>query len=279
MITLLDLYNLRRDIAENRQKDHFPLYEELHEFLTSLKKDQPYDLGFEIKKEFEALGFYVDEAFGRPAHITNRDDFLYRICSIVDIVNGTEWLKDEETDVANWDQVYKKSNGGWMPLSKVASGIYKCQPRHFSWWTTLPLSRQDVIPSAHRIGMTNDWVATQCVILRCPVKHVNEYNLAYVPSVIDAFMQMIFHPTRDATSPPHGITIDLSMYPLTLCPGTDEIVLSKVRVDKIEVLPVNMEKDDRKGQLKVLSDCPTFRDMLKNYYENLRLGVIAHVGT
>lgn len=268
MATLLDLYHIRRDIAQNRQGTHIEFYEELHKFLISLEKTQAYDLSIGTKLKFEELNFFVNNTFGRHANIPGGDRFIYRICSIVDIVKGTRWRNNEGSDVANWNQVYNKSKGGWMRLGKVADGTYKCHPRRFSWWTSFPLF-QDVISGAHRIGMTNDWVAEQCVVLRCPIDYVNNNKLAFVPSVIDAFMQMIFHPTKDAISPPYGITIDLSLYPVTLSPGIDEIVLPELRVDQLEILLVNADDEYRKGKHTVNSDYPMLSGLLEYYYRNM----------
>lgn len=268
MATLLDLYDIRRGIALERQGIHIALYTQLHDFLVSLEKTESYDLSIETKLEFEKLKFFVNNIFGRHATIPNRDDFIYRICSIVDVVKGTGWRNNENSDAANWDQVYNKSSGGWMRLSKFADGTYKCHPRHFSWWTSFPLFR-DVISGAHRVGMTNDWVAVQCVVLRCPVKYVSNNKLAFVPSVIDAFMQMIFHPTKDAIFPPYGITIDLSLYPVALSPGIDEVVLPELGVDQLEILPVNANAEYREGKLVVRSDDPELRKLLEYYYRNM----------
>jgi len=268
-MSLLNLYNLRRDLAKNRQGAHINAYAQLHDFLISLGRTQSYDLSFGTKLKFEGLKFYADDTFGRCARIPSRDDFIYRICSIIDIVKGTEWLNDEDTDLKNWNQVLKKSRGEWVPLSRFARGKYKCNPRHFSWWTSFPLY-QDVIDGAHRIGMTNDWVAEECVVLRCPVEYVKANNLAYVPSVIDAFMQMIFHPTKDDVSPPYGITIDLSFYPHTLVPGIDEVVLCEVPVEQIEVLPIYADTKYREGKREVNSDLPHFSSLLEYYYQNLQ---------
>ncbi len=51
MATLLDLYDIRRDIAQNRQGTHLRFYNDLHDFLTALAINQSYSLSFEIKIE------------------------------------------------------------------------------------------------------------------------------------------------------------------------------------------------------------------------------------
>src|ERR1041385_419685 len=266
-MSLLDLYNLRRDIGNKRQGAHQTAYTQLHNFLVSLGLTQSYDLNFGTKSKFEAVKFFPDQTFGSHANIPS-GDFIYRMCSIIDLVKGTEWINDEGIDLKNWNQVHKKSKGEWRPLTQFARGHYKCNPRHFSWWTSFPLY-QDVIDGAHRIGMTNDWVAEECVVLRCPVEYVKANNLAFVPSVIDAFMQMIFHPTRDNVSPAYGLTIDLSFYPETLVPGIDEVVLREIPVEQIEVLPVYADKPYRDGKREVNSDFPHFGSLLEYYYQNL----------
>jgi len=268
MATLLDLYNMRRNIAQKRQHSHLEKYEKLHEFLLSLEKAEPYDLGFDTKLKFEAVAFFVDNPFGHKARIPNRDTFIYRICSIRDVVKGTDWRKDEGTDAANWMKVYDKSKGNWTPLSRFARGTYCCHPRCFSWWTSYPLF-EDVIRGAHKIGMTNDWVAVETVVLRCPVDYVSKNKLAVVPTVIDAFMQLIFHPTKDSISPTYGITIDLSLYPRTLSPGLDEVVLPALDIDRLEVLPIKADQEYREGKNQVLSESEVLAGLLEFYYQNL----------
>lgn len=268
MATFVDLYNLRRGIAQHRQGGHLELYSKLHDFLISLEKKQPYDLGMDTKLKFEVLDFFASEALGHPASIPSRDGFIYRVCSIIDVVKGTKWRNEAGGDVKNWNQIYSKSRGNWIKLNKFADGTYKCHPRQFSWWTSFPLF-QDVIDGAHTVGMTNDWVPVQSVVLRCPVDYVNKNQLAFVPSVIDAFMHLIFHPTKDAISPPYGITIDLSLYPVTLSPGIDEVVLGELPVDQIEVLPIDVGEDYRRDKHNVRSDCPTFSELLEYHYRNM----------
>lgn len=269
--TLSDLYRLRRNIAESRQKPCLTQYDELHTFFISLSVgDQPYNLGIQEKLKFRAVAFYTDEVFGSRARIPDGEKYLYRICSIVDVVKGTEWLdRREEAEVGDWEQVYIKSRGDWAPLSQFARGHYHCEPRHFSWWTTFPLF-QDVIRGAHHIGMTNDWVAEQCVVLRCPAEYVTSNGLGYVPSVIDAYTQMIFHPTRHDASPSHGITINLSLYPEVLTPGIDEVLLPALPVEILEIMPVNVTAEYCKGKKKVHSEEPELHGLLKSYYENIK---------
>ena len=288
MTTLLDLYRERRNVVTRRQGRHLALYDQLHDFLLALKNDHPrftdehpYSLDFPLKTEFARVNFFATQSFGAPARIPAPDDgYVYRMCSIVDIVNGTKkeapdgtfsapgWLDNAGTDLGNWEQIHEAGGGTWTPLKSLAEGFYKCFPRPFSWWTTYPLY-QDVIAGAHRIGMTNDWVADQCVVLRCPAEYVLNNGLACVPSAIDAFMQMIFHPTRDSASPPHGITIDLSLYPRVLFPGTDEFILPTVGVEMIEVCPVKADDRYRAGKHFVNSKDGVFSAMLEEYYKNL----------
>jgi|SRR5215216_1414223 len=268
MATFEDLYRIRRAVAEKRQHTLIDEYKQLHEFLLSLEKAEPYDLGFETKLKFKALDFFVENSFGRQADVPALDPYIYRICSIRDVVKSTDWRKDEGTDPANWMRVHDKSKGDWTPLSRFARGSYCCRPRCFSWWTSYPLF-EDVIDGAHRIGMTNDWVAVQTVVLRCPVDYVKENKLASVPTVIDAFMQLIFHPTKDSISPRYGITIDLSLYPNTLSPGLDEVVLPALSVDMLEILPINADDAYRASKNQVLSESEVLSGLLESYYEHL----------
>lgn len=263
-----DLYKLRRAIVQNRQGSHAALYSQLHNFLKSLGETQPYGLDPNTQLKFKNLSFFVNNTFGSPADIPSRDGFIYRVCTIIDLVKGTNWRNEAAGDELYWNQIYSKSKGKWIRLSKFADGTYKCRPRQFSWWTSFPLSR-DVIAGAHQVGMTNDWVAVNCVVLRCPVDYVNDNTLAFVPSVIDAFMHVIFHPTKDAMSPPYGITIDLSLYPMTLSPGTDEVVLPELGVEQVEILPVYANDHYREGKHTVLSGCQILSGLLEYHYRNM----------
>jgi hypothetical protein len=138
MTTFLDLYNTRRTIAENRQHCHIEKYQELHAFLLSLDETEPYSLEFPTKLKFEALSFFANARLGREAEIPATERFLYRICHIRDVVQGTKWRKDEGTDAGNWKKVHDKSKGDWISLGRFAKGKYGCPPRCFSWWTTFP---------------------------------------------------------------------------------------------------------------------------------------------
>jgi len=269
MATLEDLYAARRAVMLSRQSQHEPSYTQLEKFLLSLKRSQPYDIvDFNTRRRFEEVPFFVSASFGRPATVPGRDGYIYRICTMTDVVKGSEWIDDTGSEVGNWKQIEQKGKGGWTRLRKLARGTYKCRPRRFSWWTSYPLF-QDVISGAHCVGMTNNWVAVQSVVLRCPIDYVNRNNMALVPSVIDAFMQLIFHPTKDANFPPYGITIDLSLFPRTLSPGIDEVVLPEISVDEIEVLPINADTGYRRGKNEVCSDWPSLSALLEYYYLNL----------
>lgn len=269
MATLEDLYDVRRTVMRSRQSQHEPSYTQLEKHLLSLKRTQPYDLDdFDTRLEFEKLTFFVSNPFGRPAKVPGRDDYIYRICNMKDVVKGTGWFDDTGSDAGNWNQIQQKGKGGWTRLSRLAGGTYKCRPRRFSWWTSYPLY-QDVISGAHTVGMTNDWVGVECVVLRCRIDYVNLNKMALVPSVIDAFMQLIFHPTKDVNFPPYGITIDLSLFPRTLSPGIDEVVLPEISVDQIEVLPINADDGYRGGKTEVRSDFPLLSALLEYYYRNL----------
>jgi hypothetical protein len=266
---LSDLYALRRGIAEDRQKGCLTEYDQLHMFFVSLKVgDQPYNLSFGDKFKFRGVAFYPNNVFGAPARVPDKEKYLYRICNMMDVVKGTGWLDPKEGSIPNWNQVYSKGKGDWVALSRLARGSYLCEPRHFSWWTTFPLF-EDVIGGAHQIGMTNDWVAEHSVVLRCPVEYVKSSGSAYVPSVIDAYTQMIFHPTKSASSPAHGVTVNLSMYP-TLAPGIDEVLLPALPVDVLDILPVYVDDWYRRGKNAVNSDWPELHGLLKSYYENMR---------
>jgi hypothetical protein len=269
MATLEDLYAARRAVMLSRQSQHEPSYTQLEKFLLSLKRTQPYDIvDYDTRRRFEAVPFFGSAPFGRPATVPGRDDYIYRICNMKDVVKGSDWFDDKGSDAGNWNHIQQKGKGGWTRLNRLAAGTYKCRPRRFSWWTSYPLF-QDVISGAHCVGMTNDWVPFQCVVLRCRIDYVNRNKLALVPSVIDAFMQLIFHPTRDVSFPPYGITIDLSLFPRTLSPGIDEVVLPEISVAEIEVLPINADRDYRDGKNEVCSDFPLLSALLEYYYQNL----------
>jgi hypothetical protein len=272
MATSQDLYMLRRDVVQRRQPNHLTFYDNLHNYLkNTLGKDQPYDLLFDLKAKFECFAPYVNQRFGPNAHIPPGDGYLYRICTVKDLVSGTtRWLADfeDEPDIAVWDLISGTGLNQWFPLREFGAGTYTCRPRAFSWWTTFPLY-SDVISGAHRIGMTNDWVPFQCFVLRCPTTYVSSMNLACVPSVIDAFMQKIFHATRDSTSPWYGVTIDLSMFPETIFPGIDELMLPAVDVNQLDVLAIEANDVYCAGKNNVTSNDPILLDMLAEYYKRL----------
>ena len=268
-----NIYSLRETVAQRRQQKHSTHLSSLENILTSvLKKDHPYKLTYQQKLEFCSIPGYQTDAFGAQAVVPSQS-FLYRMCTIETLILNTEWITPEAfrlSDEDEWSQINQRQDelGDWVPLREFAGGQYKLAPRIFSWWTSMPL-HEDVVFGAHRIGIVNDWVGEHTLILRCPVDYITNNDLAFVPSVIDAYTHPVFHPTNDGGKPVYGITIDLSFYPMTLVPGTDEVLLAPISTNYIDIMPIRVDNSKRHARASVLLDDAEFIDLLHLYYSNL----------
>lgn len=225
----------------------------------------PYNLSHTEKQEL--VGGLLEQVAGSRTPATLPDKkYLYRVCSIEDFIYnaGLPLSESEKADPpAVWEQLNTNSGGKWQPVPAGAGMTYSGCGR-ISWWTDLPLPA-DVVLGALRIGMFTDWLPPTSVLLRCEVSFVREERLAYVPTVLDAFCQLVFHPRKEQNNPTAGVAIDLSRRgPLRT--GASEFILRPVECGRMQYLPTPVTSGKKKDY-KEVRESEVELDRLIAYYK------------
>lgn len=190
---------------------------------------------------------------GLPADISGVR-YLYRLASPKDLTNNTRWnINVEKVDAEEaWQRlkILYDNKKDWLQLDDYSHGKYAGM-FNLSWWTNLDPTN-DIFAAANKMGLFTDWVPSRLFLLRCRVKNV-EHNLrAFVPTVVDAFPQSVYHPMDEKKGPTHGLTIDLSKWQ-NLKTGVKEFVLAPVEVQHIDVLPLELTLKKREPYMHINS--------------------------
>jgi hypothetical protein len=265
------LHDARQRIGSKRQPTHARDLQELEDILVSLRLSHPYELAYDEKVQLETKPAFSKGGQGPTATLVGKQH-LYRICGAKGLALGVTDLKlGGITHLDNDDVLWNGFNDladplRWRALSRYASGTLTGR-RGISWWTSLRLRPSDLAVGAYQIGMYDMWIPVYALLLRCPVDFVVSKGLSLVPSVLDAFDQEVFHPTRYADNPESGITISLE-HAGALKKGVSEFILGPLEVDKIEILPVLINAPARAG-LKPLQQEPSTWGLLETYLETM----------
>jgi len=199
-----------------------------------------------------------------------RAKYIYRICSINDVLYNTGLMgaPSEELDgMEAWESLYNKSQGEWLRFENSTERSYFGYSR-ISWWTDSNF-QEDVILSALKAGLFINWLGEFSILLRCRSTELTTNSLCFVPTVVDAFCQLVFHPTEDMMKPTTGIAIDLSQSGL-LTTGVCEFVLRPVELQHLEFLPVRITRRMKRQSFKNHSDRnPEQLTRLIAYYQTL----------
>jgi hypothetical protein len=262
------LYRLRGYLAARRQRRHAKALRGLHAELKSV--DHPYTLG---RDQFKLLMRRSSFRGGSRGYLARPQshEYIYRLCGVKQLAIGKDIRWDAHVVADQPDpELFRlvkddfEAEGDWIPLSRYAQGFVNGF-RRLTFWTTYPLHEGDIIANAHTIGLTNNWLRRWSVILRCQTEDLTRENGLRVPTVIDAFTEMIFHPTRDQRRPKFGKTIKLgSTRPCVV--GTEEYVLGPLEVEKISLRPIHIRNNSAPC---VHSKSPALWDMLEEYYDAL----------
>jgi hypothetical protein len=208
---------------------------------------------------------------GYPRNISGHE-FIYRLSGIKELatnrsINWFSHVKADQPARALFEHVSDdfRRTGDLLPLSRYAQGSLKgC--RNIMFWTTHPLGSGNIISDAHLIGLTNNWLRKWSVILQCRIEDLSKENDVRVPTAIDAYTELIFHPTEDHAKPSCGTTIRLSEEAGPLAEGTTEFVINSIEVEKIRMLPVLI---DNASEPCVHSKDPNLWGALDAYYSSL----------
>lgn len=253
------IFELRRTIDAMRQPSRTTVLEELIASVESLPATQPYDLSFATKINLcTIVHAFATGAQGPPA--TLFEHYLYRLCSIGTLRQCVEW-RNPTNDVAAYDDVVSAhlSANDWMPLSRFATGVFQ-NYRAFSWWTPFDLTSVKIWEAWRRVGLLDDWVMHDSVLLRAREPH--RHNVK-VPDVVDGFEGPVFEAAREIPPSVVGRAINLSARPFAA--GEIEIVTPPVSVSDIEVLPVAITPGDRAKGVPARDDMALWQE-LERYY-------------
>jgi hypothetical protein len=266
------IHKQRMEIAAARQPRHQGIWTRLDDVLRDIGKMHPYSLCDEhydvlLKEDKFAVGGY-----GLSAALPGVE-YLYRVNGVNKLRTyskgwrdrGEEGISDTELFGIMIDEAAK--TGGWLKLTSYAQGDF-CNPRKMSWWTSLelpPNQPEKIVQGLSHCGIPSNWMTRYSVVMRCKPANLRMGDFLHVPTVIDAFDLEIFHPTCDAHRPECGVAIYLQNAG-ALQEGTQEFVLQPIRVEEIEIFPVEITdqlKDTMGVPLNVL-----LHHSLLDYYMN-----------
>ena len=265
---LARIYSLRRAIAAKRQSRHMENLSKLETYIESLPLQHPYQLSAEAYGEMSKRDIFAKGSQGLQAD-PSEGEYLYRLCSLAGVKEFTTWkagAQGNEKISKIFNRLladYRRTNQ-WLPLSNYAAGELK-DFLGFTWWTSLSLTPDEVVQGALKLGLILR--GEYKLLLRCPVSFVKSQQLARVPTVLDAFANDIFHPTTDADSPKHGVTISLERLK-DLEEGAHEFVLGPIDVGQIRLCPVYVT-DEMKSACPLWLEDEARWQLLEVYYGRL----------
>ncbi len=244
------LYNLRRISDPKRQPRHSTDFAELElqvENLTPPCPD-PYSVEKEHWKDLSRSNAYKAVCLGLPAKVLG--GYYFRLTTwpklVADIEESTRKFFLGTPDLDDTGKTFALIEtlsgipGQWQPLKTFVRGKLKGR-RGMTWWTTTNLPSPKTMCSAHTMGLFNNDVGTDVLILRCEARYFKTRTVR-VPSIVDGYFFPVFNATQDIDAPIAGQAISLEE-PI-LGPGADEYVVAAVDidVDDVHVWPLNLNK-------------------------------------
>lgn len=264
------LHTARCKTGVKRQKRFKNSILQLNNLLTSAK--HPYQqYSYELAK-VNVDGF--DPAGKWVKGVVNSNEYLYRIENFTSFIrnnarffnppsaggytvslNSLEYdnliLESEEI----WNQIIiesKKNNYNWLQLNKLTTKYLS--RRNVSWWTTdhpnhvieklvdpateISLKNKLLAEMAFKVGMVNEWLNKQILLIRCPTKIVGSY--IKVPSIVDAYCQPIFNPQPEKPQPTYGQALSIGK---PVSSGYKEFLLVDPPVDEFSFIPIPLNKN------------------------------------
>lgn len=177
----------------------------------------------------------------------------------------------------NLIDIYSK-NGKWLQLNKL---LHKYNAhRDISWWTNsfeyaennfsmpkfftgydITYKNKWIVDFAHHVGMANDWLHDYLIFMKFNSSDSIKSSVK-VPSIIDAYDQLIFFPCNESDIPPHGLALHINE---TIRPNYREFILTQVPIDKVSFILVKINTRD----LKIINPYANIDDDLLNRLINL----------
>lgn len=265
MSDLAEIFRLRTIVDARKQRRWKPVLDALCVALRDeVKRPHPYDLSPAQKKYLRTVHEYREGARGADAHLDD-EITLYRLMPIAllrDYV--TNWIGPQLSDGPLLEYLLDRSGGHWLGLGELAEEEF-CNSRRFSWWTTFDGLLQQPFTGGRRMGLVDDWIASDSVLLRLGMLPSTLVRVC-VPSIIDGFDGAIFDAVDFDGDPSTGMTIDLNP-PGPVRSGVTELAISPIPVDAIWLLPMKIDGDLRSGT-PVPQTAVTWR-RLADYYRNI----------
>ena len=241
MKTLADLRVARRPVEQRNQPEWGARILELDGESRGDQASNPLELSDRVMSALLKLPWFVAGPEGPVASLA-AFRYLYRLSPLQSLLRdrGLTWHRSSfpvSEPAENWRVMRRlqRNRRDWLPLSQLASGVLTGF-RRITWWTSAEYRPEDVLPTAHKCGVPNDWIAPHSVLLRLDISDIEDQQLK-VPTVVDGYLSLIFWPTRSIDSPPHGVTIDLTKGP-PFGLGEPEIVLGSPAAERISLWPV-----------------------------------------
>jgi len=200
-----------------------------------------------------------------PDAVLPSSDYVYRLTSVGSVIRppAAKRRYRSATSSVNFQRLLIAQEAEkrlWLPLSDYMDGSISGY-RNCTWWTTSELSWNPTLPSAHKVGMPNQWVAPTAMLLR--VRRDNRFFsfVGKVPTPIDAIESSVFL-AAVVPGAQHGHAINLAD-PEGLVQGHPEVVATNIPVDIVELLPVAVDEQER--QKFPVNLVPLLPDLLAYY--------------
>lgn len=245
-----DIYQKRLTNCFINQPRHKSDILELDDTIKSFNYNNPYqkNLNRNCKRELLKINQYSGLSNGIKADI-NKDDYLYSYANIKTLQERvTKWNTypgDAESAQRIYSYFKRKLDGGniWLKLSEEAEGYYS-NIRNKSWWTSFEIFTGMITENLYKIGIPNDLFTQHIVVLKVPIKIVNDLYDIRVPSTIDAYDSPIFYTTKDIIIPKFGEAIDLKFTP-NLNKEVDEYIINEIKVEHLEFTPIELDESKK----------------------------------
>lgn len=186
-----------------------------------------------------------------PAAISFQGSELYRIVPVKSLLldPGLAWkahLSTFKGDFESWNslrQHYLKANR-WLDLKTYATGRLLGR-RMFGWWTTEPALAEEPLRTAYRLGMTNDDIAENALVLRCrDVQRLHRLKMLRRPTPLDGHLSIFFLARGKSAHRGCGKTLDLTDAGV-LPSGLPEYAVSPIPVELIQMIPIEIKPAEK----------------------------------
>lgn len=245
----MKLYNQIHSIRSKLDKERQPVFtDELQAATKGIKHldmGNPYLLGRGIENRILKDPVFSSGTKGIEVE-PNGIDYIYRLTAVNSVVNDPriQWrnrLQKNKSDDKIWESLNleQKRQQDWLALTLFAKGSLGGF-RNFTWWTNHVIDEIEVVESAHRMGIPNDYIAKHALILRCNVSSYTSALSICSPTTLDGFFSLIFLAEYEDECHSGGTTIALSDSS-EFDDGVTEYVLPPIPARCVDFIPVEID--------------------------------------